>query len=187
MTAVNNFLASISSIIWARTNPGLDAVTKQSVVNSLHGDIGMIPFGNKKVWRSLQQADPDCKNAIQLLISGNVPTKKSRGKILHRILMECTVNKTGFLIKKEYDAKALKEVKKVVVPQTYLHSVLTILHSKPMHPTSHQLSQVFKKYFYAPNSTKAVEEIKSKCDTCISFSRLTNLIPIEPSRMPKHP
>ena len=88
--------------------------------------------------------------------------------------------KTGLLIKKEYDAKALKEVEKVVVPQTYLHSVLTILHSKPMHPTSHQLSQVFKKYFYAPNSTKAVEEIKSKCDTCISFSRLPNLIPMEP-------
>ena len=51
VTAVNNSLASISSIIWARTNPGVDAVTKQSVVNSLHRDIGMIPFGNKKVWR----------------------------------------------------------------------------------------------------------------------------------------
>ena len=93
ITAVNNLTASLTGIIWNHSNPGVDSVTKQSILNALHGDIGYIPFGNKKVWKVLQSSDPDCRTAAELLITGNVPTKKTRNRIINNLLQECTVNK----------------------------------------------------------------------------------------------
>ena len=187
INAINNSLASITNIIWGNTNPAVEAVTKMSILNALKGDIGSIPFGNKKIWSSLQHADVDCRAAIDLLIKGNVPTKKNKRKVINKLLNECSVSKSGLLVKKEYDPKILREIEKIVVPQTYLHSIITILHTKLMHPTSHQLSMVFRKYFYAPNSSKAVDEVRKKCDTCVSFSKLPTCTPMEPSKMPQHP
>ena len=39
ISAINNSAASISSIIWADTNPGVQSVMQQPILNSLMGDI----------------------------------------------------------------------------------------------------------------------------------------------------
>ena len=63
-----------------------------------------------------------------------------------------------------------------------------ILHSKLMHPSTHQLGLVFNKYFFAPNSSKVNTEIKEKCDTCVSLAKLPQkFIHMEPSKMPSQP
>ena len=188
ISSINNTTASISSIIWADTNPGVRSVMQQPILNSLLGDVGLVPFGNKKIWKSLQAADPDCKNAVELQVSGNLPTRKVKNRVINKLLSECAVNKQGLLIKREYDPRTLREVEKIVVPQTYLHSVLTILHTKLMHPSSHQLGMVFNKYFFAPNLLKVITEVKEKCDTCVSLVKLPDKIShMEPSKMPGHP
>ena len=188
ITAVANSVACISNIIWANTNSAVDAVTKQTTLNSLYGDIGSVPFGNKKVWKNLQQSDKDCMNTVDLLRTGNIPTKKNKSRIINKLLAECSISKCGLLVKKEYDHRTLREVEKIVVPQHYLHSILTILHVKLMHPTVHQLSLVFNKYFFAPNSAKISQEIKDKCSSCISFSKLPSQITtMKPTKVPRHP
>ena len=66
MTAnvVNNSIASITNMIWVHSERGTQAVTTGTVLASLKADIGNIPFGNKRVWKELQQEDLDCKAVI---------------------------------------------------------------------------------------------------------------------------
>ena len=61
-------------------------------------------------------------------------------------------------------------------------------HTKLLNPSNHQLSAVFEKNFFAPNLSKAVQEVKDKCDTCISFARLPKqLDKMRPNEVPNHP
>ena len=73
ITDINNSLSSITNMIWSDTNPGINSAVNQTLSNSLNAGIGAVPFGNKKVWKSLQLNDLDCKLAIDLLTSGNIP------------------------------------------------------------------------------------------------------------------
>ena len=186
--AINNSCASLTNIIWDPTNRGVQAAIQPTILNSLQADIGAIPFGNKKVWRTMQQGDIDCKTVIELKSTGNVPNKRVKNRIVNTLLKECQVNNLGLLVVRTFDTTILKEVERIVVPQSFLHSVLTLLHLKLMHPSSHQLSRVFGKYFFAPNTTKAIDEIKSSCDICVRTAKLPdNLINFTPNVMPSHP
>ena len=188
ITDVNNLMASITNIVWNDTNPAVDAVVSHTLACSLHADVGAIPFGNKKVWKSLQLQDLDCKLTIDMITSGNIPPKKSKNKIVSRLLRDCCVNKQGILVSRSFDSKILKEVKKIVIPQQFLHSVLTILHNKLMHPSNHQMAAIFNKYFFAPNLSKAIEAIKDGCDTPVSIAKLLkNFHLMKPNAVPSHP
>ena len=92
ITSINNSVASISNMIWCDSNPGAEAATKPSVLNPLYGDVGAT-FGNKRVWKNLQSSDPDCRMVIELIISGNLPTKKTKRRIINKLLLDCSVNK----------------------------------------------------------------------------------------------
>ena len=80
ITGVANSAASVTNIIWNNVNKGVEAVLSQQILNSLTSDIGAIPFGNKKVGKSMQLADNDCKTAIDLITTGNTPSKKTKNR-----------------------------------------------------------------------------------------------------------
>ena len=125
---------------------------------------------------------------INLLVTGNVPSKKSKNRVINKLFQECVVDKQGLLIRKEFDARILKEVNKIVVPQTYLLSILTLLHVKLLHPTCHQLLSVFSKYFFAPNAGKAAQDTTDECYICTSLKNIpSKLVHMEPSQVPNHP
>ena len=188
IAAINNSIASVTNIIWNSTNPAIISAVGNTVLSTLNADVGGIPFGNKKIWKSLQQNDLDCKSTIDLLISGNLPTKKTKNKINSRLLRDCCVNKQGLLVMRQFDPKILREMEKIVVPQPYLSSILTLLHNKMMHPTNHQMMAVFNKYFFAPNLNKSIEMIKESCDTCISVAKLPKeFYTMQPNKMPSQP
>ena len=136
ITKIHNSLASITSLIWNNTDKGLEAVLHKPILNSLQADIGAVPFGNKRVWKDLQSSDHDCTTAINLITSGNVLPKKAKGRTINRLLRECCVNKQGLLVSRHFDPKILREIERIVVPQTYLHSLLCILHTKLLHPSN---------------------------------------------------
>ena len=48
ITDVNNYMASITNIIWDNCNKEIDSVVASSISKSLLNDVGAIPFGNKK-------------------------------------------------------------------------------------------------------------------------------------------
>ena len=45
----------------------------------------------------------------------------------------------GLLLVKAYNPKLLGETSRIVIPQTYLPTALTSLHTKANHPTKHQM------------------------------------------------
>ena len=83
---INNSVASMTNIIWDNCNRDVTSVVASTILNSLQSDVGTIPFGNKKVWKSLQLGDLDCKLAIDLKTSGNILPKKSKNRIVNRLL-----------------------------------------------------------------------------------------------------
>ena len=98
------------------------------------------------------------------------------------------MDKQGLLVKREFDEKIMREISKNVVPQTYIDSILTLLHVKLMHPTVHQLLAVFSKYFFVPNSAKGAQLTTDSCHVCTGLKKLpSQIIHMEPSHMPKHP
>ena len=188
INVINSCTSSLTNLIWADSNRGIEAVTAGSVSDFLQADTGTIPFGNKRVWKDLQHEDLDCRAAIDMKKSGNIPSKKSKNRILNNLMKECTVNKQGLLVHTVFDDKVMRELEKIVVPQVYLHSVLTILHNKLMHPSSYQLLKVFGKYFFAPNVSKMIQTLKENCDICIATSKLPKqLDEFKPNQIPQHP
>ena len=75
-----------------------------------------------------------------------------KNRVLNRLMKECAVNKQGLLVTSAFDHNIMKHVEKIVVPQSYLHSILMLLHNKLMHPSPHQLCKTFEKFFFAPNA-----------------------------------
>ena len=78
INVVNSCTSSLTNLIWADSNRGIEAVTAGSVIDSLQANTGTIPFGNKRVWKDLQHEDLDCRAAIDKKKSGNIPSKNPR-------------------------------------------------------------------------------------------------------------
>ena len=82
----------------------------------------------------------------------------------------------------------MKEVDKVVVPPTYLDSVLVVLHIKLNHPTQYQLKQVFERHFFSPRLEPALVILYDGCHICISLKKFPKeLETFSPSLFPEHP
>ena len=113
-------------------------------------------------------------------------SKRTKNRILNRLMKECQVSKQGILVASMFDHNTMRHIEKIVVPQTYIYSILTILHNKLMHPSPHQLVKTFEKYFFAPNSQKIAAELKEKCDTCITTSRIPQINYFQPNNVPEH-
>ena len=57
----------------------------------------------------------------------------------------------------------------IIVPRSVLDGLVTALHIKLDHPSKHQLNLVLKRYFYALDMSKSVEQA---CDSCHIFASL---------------
>ena len=183
IAAINTATSIVTNIVWDDMNKDVEAVTKNTVINSLTSDVAGIPFRNKRVLFQLQQADPDLKLVAQLKVTGDLPSKENANKIINKILRECCLNKDGLVIAKTFDHRTMREMEKIVIPQTYLHSVLSLLHSKLLHPSVNQLNTVFDKY-----SAKIIKLIKENCDICVGLTTLPKEFQLlEANNSPSHP
>ena len=60
----------------------------------------------------------------------------------------------------------------IVFPRSALDGLITGLHVRLDHPTTHQLNLAMKCHFYALDMTKAIDRV---CDTCHTCASLRNL------------
>ena len=65
---------------------------------------------------------------------GEGPRKRNTNPSINRIFKEAIVHQ-GLLVVRQVDDKMMREVDRVVVPPTYVDSVLTVTHIKLNHPT----------------------------------------------------
>ena len=102
--------------------------------------------------------------------SGDVPRRKTTNSNINRLFKETVIHQ-GLLVQRVFDDKKMKEVDKIVVPPTYLDSVLTVLHIKLNHPTQYQLKQVFERHFFSPKLEPALVLLYESCLICVSLQK----------------
>ena len=60
----------------------------------------------------------------------------------------------------------------IVVPYNILPGIITAMHIYLKHPTRHQLTKVFNRYFYGITSSTIIADIVNQCDQCNSMKTI---------------
>ena len=107
--------------------PSTLAATATQLEDQLIARSGPIPLGSHDTWISIQKSDEDCRSVFRLKSLGEEPRKRHTNPLINKIYKEAEVHQ-GLLVVKDFDSRKFKEVLKVVVPPSYVDSILTVLH-----------------------------------------------------------
>ena len=141
------------------------------------GDIGNnitfpIPFANRSAWRDIQSGCASILQTQNHLREGTRPSKKcTKVNDTKRYLRVATLARDGLLIVNSHGAFT-QTTERIVVPRSMVQAVLTAIHQRGNHPTSHQLKLVFNRNFAALDIDRAILENTDTCHTCASIRRL---------------
>ena len=168
-------------------NPVTLAATSQELEEQLLKRSGPIPLGSRQTWMTIQRSDPDCNAVYHLKMNGELPRAKSTNPHRNKIFKEAILHK-GLLIVRTFDQRKMREVDKVVIPPSYLHSIVTVLHLRLNHPKRTQLKQIMDRYFFSPRLDSALQQLYETCHLCIGVSKFPKeLESFEPIAFPDHP
>ena len=107
--------------------------------------------------------------------------------MINKIFKEAIIHQ-GLLVVRSFDERKMREFNRVVIPPSYLDSMLTVLHLKLNHPSQYQLKQVFNRYFFSPRADAALSNLYSSCHLCLSVMKFPKeLETYTPSFPPDHP
>ena len=177
----------LSLVLEDDLSPAIIAATSAELADLLTVRSGPIPLGSRATWIEIQKSDEDCRAIFKQKSSGDVPRKKNTNPVQNKIFKEAIIHQ-GLLVVREFDDKKMREVDKVVVPPTYLDSILTVVHIKLNHPTQYQLRQVYERYFFSPRLETALDNLYSSCYICFSLQKFPKeLETFSPSLFPDHP
>jgi len=137
-----------------------------------------LPFTSRKAWLLTQSECRDLRRTRAHLLQGTRPSKKENTiKSVKRYLGKVDIASDGLLIVRSSD-KLAPQKETIVVPEAVLPGLLTALHIRLNHPTTTELSKVFKRYFWALNADQAIYTAYHTCHTCASLQKFpTVLVP----------
>ena len=124
----------------------------------------------------IQSVQPTClltdSKPCDHLKQGTQPSKKATNiNDVKRYLNVASIAKDGLLVVPRTDPLSpITEL--IVVPQSALDGLITALHVRLDHPTTHQLNLAMKRHFYALDTTKAIDRVRDTCHTCASLCNL---------------
>lgn len=154
-------------------------VATVSVPDILEGRVHL-PFTNKRSWVEVQEECSDLRHVFKFLRNGTTPGKKGRNlrQVKRYITSKVVISSVGTLVVRHIEPfNPVSE--RIVVPQQVLHGVLTVLHIKLNHPSSHQLMKVFSRFFFALNLDKAVNQCARSCHQCMSLKEIPKALVTE--------
>ena len=94
-----------------------------------------------------------------------------------------TITKNGLLVvKRDKPFAPLQEC--IVIPRQVLDSLLTALHIRLSHPSSHQLKLVTKRYLFALDKDKGIDRVTQSCTCCSPLSHTPRARVEQSSREP---
>ena len=156
------------TVIDVKLNSVTDPDVKPNSATNPEYNSAAAPFLNRSTWKHIQEKDRACTQAKNCLLTGQIPSKKS-GKVnveTRRILEKATIAKDGLLVVNHTIPLSTTKLEKIVVPSSYIDSVISQLHQKFQHPAKSQFMQLFNKYFFAQGSTAAIESLYANCQLC---------------------
>ena len=128
-----------------------------------------IPFFSRSAWKETQSEDSDLRRTHAHLTQGTRPSKKATNiRDVKRYLQVATVARDGLLVvRKEEAFKPPREC--IVIPRNAFPGLITALHIRLSHPTAHQLKQVVRRFFFALDLDRQIDELNDHCHLCLSL------------------
>ena len=121
---------------------------------------------------SAQHDCPTLQRTYAHLTQGTHPSKKTKHvKDLRRYLQVATLNERGLLTVRKSDPFCPQR-ELIVVPCDMLPGLITALHICFQHPTKHQLSSLFQRYFCGLCIDTVISEVTNNCHQCNSLKKL---------------
>ena len=146
-------------------------VNSVSVSDVISGKINM-PYLNIAAWKSVQHDCQTLRRAFAHLTQGTRPSKKAKNiKDLRRILLVASIDNQGLLVVKKSDP-FVTERNRIIVPTAILPGLITAIHLYFTHPTKHQMTKLFTRYFYGINSEAVIGNVVEACSTCNSLKKI---------------
>ena len=165
-----------------------DSVVNAVAVSDIIAGNAQLPFLNRNAWKAAQQNCPDMRRAFAHLTQGTRPSRKARHlKHVKKYLSVATVDENGLIIVRKQDS-FFHQRSLIVVPFNIMPGIITAMHLYLKHPTRHQLTQVFNRYFYGITSSSFIEDVVNHCTQCNSMKTIPKEIyPQSISSIPKVP
>jgi len=160
---------NITDLVFQTNEPCVIAATATTIADWL-GGTGNIPIGSHDTWRQLQRQDPDTNAVIHMFTTGDSPRKATANTPVNRFYKNAELQ-DGLLIVRAYDGKLLRTINRIVIPPTFLSTVLTTIHNRANHPTKHQMQQLINRYFFASGLDHKIDELLQQCILCTSLKR----------------
>ena len=139
----------LSSIITTAAEPAVIAATAADLINKLSYPSSILPLGSASTWQEIQESDPDSAVVLYCKRTGDSPRKKNTNSAINRMFTGSIV-KDGVLVVPSFDSRTMRTINRVVVPPSFLPTLLTMIHVKCNHPSKYQTEQIFQRYFFAP-------------------------------------
>ena len=115
------------------------------------------------------------------LTQGTRPSKKKRNiKDLKRLLQIATVDTNGLLVVQKTDP-FIGPKRLIIVPSQILPGLVTALHLHFCHATKLQLTKLFGRYFFGPNTEAVIANVVNSCETCNALKKVPKEILLQSS------
>ena len=150
-----------------------NVVVQSITVDEIMSGHVRVPYDNRAVWRKLQMECQDLSKVYNHLRNGTRPTnKRTKLTTVKRYLQNVTISSKDGLLIVMHSAPFLPPMELIVIPEHLIHGLLTSLHLKLNHPTTLQLSKVFKRQFFALKSDHYAKLVGENCELCRSLVKL---------------
>ena len=105
-----------------------------------------------------------------MITTGDSPRKSTSGTAINHFFKHAKL-KYGLLVVQSYNPKLLRETDKIVIPPSFLPTVLAALHHRANHPSKHQMLQVINRYFFTSGLDHHLNELFSQCPLCAAMKK----------------
>ena len=152
------------------------SVVRTATVQDVIQGSTKLPYTNRPAWLQIQTECSDLRRVHAHLVQGTRPSRRvTNARDVKRYLQVATVAKDGLVVVKHTEPfSATRD--RIVVPREVLPGLLTSLHIKLEHPSAYQLKSVCKRYFYALDMDRAIDESTQNCHVCSSLQKSPDFV-----------
>ena len=148
----------------------------------------MLPLGNLKTWKILQDQDFACSEASKRLTSGQQPNK--RGPLsndIRKYYNQCQAKELLVVVDQVPNTTQTRH--RIVIPKDFVPAVVTQLHHREAnHPSAYQLEKLFNRHFYGIHVKQTIHDTVNSCHLCRANKSLKPFIhEFTPISNPDHP
>lgn len=133
-----------------------------------------LPYSNRIGWKNVQLQDKAIVIAKNAIVTGQIISKKP-GKPnadARKFVSQANLSHDGLLVVQRAIPFSTDKEERIVVPSSYVPTIVRQMHNENSHPSKSQLKHLFDKYFFAVGVNRCIDEFYEKCHLCCALKKL---------------